>query len=106
VLIVEDPDAPGGNFVHWSVSGLPPSTRAFDEDDVPSGGRIGENSSGNKRWGGPCPPEGDEPHRYVFLLYAMEEPTGLRAGATPEQVRDEIAENAIARGRLEARYGR
>lgn len=107
VLVVEDPDAPGGTFVHWTVFGLPAATEAFAEGEIPRGGRIGENSSGNKRWRGPCPPERDEPHRYVFLIYALQDPTGLKAGATPEQVRDKLDEGAaLARGRLEATFGR
>jgi Raf kinase inhibitor-like YbhB/YbcL family protein len=100
-LLMEDPDAPDGTFVHWTVYGI----RA-DAGRVPPAAVEGESSFGDTGYGGPCPPEGDDPHRYVFYLYALRSPLGLEAGAAPDAVRDAIAERAIARGRLTARYGR
>lgn len=67
-LAVTDPDAPGGTFVHWRVSGLRPSLRSLPEGS--RAGVQGRNSSGGVGWTGPCPPPGSA-HRYVFELRAL-----------------------------------
>jgi Raf kinase inhibitor-like YbhB/YbcL family protein len=100
-LLVEDPDAPSGNFVHWTAYGIDPGSTA-----VPEGALQGENSAGKTGYTGPCPPEGDDPHRYVFALYALDEATSLTAGASPDDVRTALDRSAIARGQLIAKYGR
>ena len=66
-LTVEDPDAPGGTFTHWSTWKIPPSTSSIAE-----GQHVGteeQNGFGKPGYGGPCPPSGL--HHYVFTLYAM-----------------------------------
>lgn len=73
---------------------------------MPQGAREGTNSFGDQAYGGPCPPEGDEPHHYVFVLYALSSGLGLDAGASTDEVRDAITGRAIARGRLIGRFGR
>ena len=99
-LVVEDPDAPGGTFVHWTGWDISP-TAARLAGAAPT---EGENSSGGRGWTPPCPPSGT--HRYRFLLYALRAPLALDAGAKPDDVRDRIAELAIARGELVGRYAR
>ena len=99
-LLMEDPDAPGGTFVHWTVYGIPATARRFDEGKVPSGAGQGENSFGDDRYGGPCPPKGDDAHHYAFNLYALRADPGLEAGAKPDDVRAAIKKQALARGRL------
>jgi Raf kinase inhibitor-like YbhB/YbcL family protein len=99
-LLVEDPDAPGGTYTHWTVYGIAPSVRRFQEGAPPKSARQGENSFGNDRYGGPCPPKGDKAHRYVFQLYALRAPLSLSPNAKPDAVHKAIAEQAIARGRL------
>jgi Raf kinase inhibitor-like YbhB/YbcL family protein len=99
-LVMEDPDAPSGTFVHWTVYGIAPTVRRFNEGKVPTGATEGENSFGDDRYGGPCPPEGDEAHHYVFNLYALRADLGLEAGAKPDDVRAAIKKQALARGRL------
>ncbi len=69
VLIIDDPDAPVGTWDHWILYNILPTDR-IEEDSVPSGATQGENSWGNKEYGGPCPPSGT--HRYVFTLYALD----------------------------------
>ena len=103
-LLVEDPDA--DRFVHWTVLRIPPDTAAMAEGGAPPGSIETENSFGDSGWGGPCPPEGDDPHRYVFALYALSRPLGLDEDASPDEVRTAIGEAAIARGMLAAEYGR
>jgi Raf kinase inhibitor-like YbhB/YbcL family protein len=105
-LLLEDPDAPDGTFVHWTLFALAPSTTGLREGEVPAGAREGENSFGDGGYGAPCPPKGDQPHRYVFVLYALRSAPELDAGASPEQVRAAIAERALARGELTGRAAR
>ena len=99
-LLMEDPDAPGGTFVHWTVYEIAPTVRRFDAGKVPSGSEQGENSFGDDRYGGPCPPEGDEAHHYEFNLYALRADPKLAPGAKPDEVRAAIKKQAIARGQL------
>jgi Raf kinase inhibitor-like YbhB/YbcL family protein len=77
VLVVDDPDAPGGLFTHWIVFDLTPSPSALPEGVKPAGGiSQGINDFGKAGYGGPCPPKGR--HRYVFHLFALESwPDGL-----------------------------
>jgi Raf kinase inhibitor-like YbhB/YbcL family protein len=105
-LLVEDPDAPGGTFVHWVLFHLAPGLRGLDADTVPDGARQGVNSAGSDGWTGPCPPKGDAPHHYEFTLYALRAPLDLPDGTKPAAVRAAIAKTALARGRLVGRFGR
>src|SRR3954469_10274202 len=67
-LLVEDPDAPGGTFVHWTAWDIPAGTRSLPVDAKP---RVqGESSAGKLGWAPPCPP-GGSPHHYVFTIYAL-----------------------------------
>jgi Raf kinase inhibitor-like YbhB/YbcL family protein len=105
-LLVEDPDAPGGTFVHWALFKLPPDLDGLDEGKVPAGARQGKNSAGDDSWAGPCPPEGDAPHHYEFTLYALRSPLSLDDGADAADVRSAVADAATARGQLVGRFGR
>jgi Raf kinase inhibitor-like YbhB/YbcL family protein len=86
--------------VHWTVFDIPPTTRRFPQGKAPPDTQQGENSFGKTGYGGPCPPKGDQAHRYVFALYALRTPLGLENGAKPDAVHDAISKHAIARGRL------
>lgn len=68
-IVVDDPDAPGGTFTHWLAWNLPPR-RNIEEANFP-GGEQGKNDFGDQKYGGPCPPEGEE-HRYFFKVYALD----------------------------------
>ena len=69
-LVVEDPDASNGTFVHWTVSGIPPSTASIAAGQVPAGASQGRNTRGATRYTGPCPPSG-QTHHYLFTLKAL-----------------------------------
>jgi Raf kinase inhibitor-like YbhB/YbcL family protein len=103
-LLVEDPDAPGGTYVHWTAWDIPPTDTSLPADADPP--RQGRASGGDSAWEAPCPPEDDEPHRYVFLLYALRAPLDLGDGASPDEVREAIGRVAFARGQLVGRFGR
>lgn len=102
VLVVADPDAPGGTFVHVTRFGLSPR----DDGSVDHGGQEGRNSAGDVGWTPPCPPNGDDPHRYVWTVYALRDPTGLKSGASPGEVTAALDDGVLARGTITARYGR
>ena len=105
-LVVDDPDAPGGDFTHWVLFHVDPHTRSLAADSVPVGARQGRNGFGQARYGGPCPPVGAPAHRYVFTLYALGRALALPDGAAATQVRSAIAGSETAVGQLVARYGR
>lgn len=97
-LIVDDPDAPMGTWVHWVLFNIPASTRSLPENADASAMSAGKNSSGNMRYDGPCPPSGT--HRYFFKLYALDSTPGLSPGATKEQVLIAIGDHILAQGEL------
>jgi len=105
VLLLQDPDAPGGTFTHWVVFGIPPEDGSTAAGQTPAGGLEGTNSLGETGYGGPCPPEGQE-HRYIFSLFAMAEPTGLQQAASLDQVDQAVSVRPLAGVQLAASYGR
>jgi len=102
-LLVEDPDAPGGTFVHWVAWGLDPAAPTLAEATAPPG--TGVNGFGRRGYGGPCPPRG-APHRYVFTVLALSRPLELAPGASAGDLRKAAAGTVLAEGRLTGRYGR
>lgn len=78
-LIMDDPDAPGGTFIHWLVWNLDPDKSGIPEDDLHSGAAVGTNSLNMQMYTGPCPPTGR--HRYFFKLYALDGELELEPGA-------------------------
>lgn len=103
VLIMDDPDAPRGVWDHWVVYDIPPDVTTIPEG-VESLGTSGRNSWGRLGYGGPCPPSGV--HRYVFQVFALDGPLGLREGATKARVLEAAEPRTLARARLVGRYGR
>lgn len=104
VLIMDDPDAPGGTFTHWLLYNVKGNTGAIAEGKVPAGSRQGTNSFGAARYQGPCPPA-FQTHRYFFTVYALSKASGLAAGANEQAVRAAVERSTIAKGVLMGRYG-
>jgi len=103
-LIVVDPDAPRGTWVHWVLYNLPAGTRALPEGlpalgQLPDGALQGRNDFGKIGYGGPCPPPGS-PHHYVFTLYALDAKLNLPVGATQAQVEAAMQGHILANVRL------
>jgi len=92
-LVVDDPDAPAGTFIHWTVWNIDPSTRRIDEDSVPRGALQGANTAGTSQYYRPCPPSGA--HRYFFRLYALDGPLPLGEGADARAVMDAVEMHMI-----------
>lgn len=108
-LIMDDPDAPRGTWLHWLLFDLPGAARSIAESvparaKLENGGTHGKNSWGRSDYGGPCPPAGT--HRYFFRLYALREPLGLPAGASVEQVRRAMEGHILSEAELMGTYGR
>lgn len=104
VLIVDDPDAPLGTWVHWVLFNIPPSTQKIDYYNLPEGSKMGMNDFGKVGWGGPCPPSGV--HRYFFKLYAVDKTIDLLPGAKKSQVEKEIKDHVIEKAELIGLYKR
>ena len=110
-LIVDDPDAPMGTWVHWVLYNIKPDRRSLQED-LPVTGKnidpnavfVGKNSSGNIGYDGPCPPSGT--HRYYFRLYALDTTIGLLPGATKDKILKEMDGHILAQGELMGTYGK
>ena len=104
-LVVDDPDAPRGTYVHWIDIGLDPASTKLAEATVPPGGRQVRNSAGKAAYTGPCPP-GGSPHHYRFTIYALQRKAEVDGDASPEAAIADIEAAATARGRLVGTYGR
>lgn len=98
-LIVDDPDAPGGTWVHWVLYNIPADVRnlpeSFSAQDPVS---VGKNSWGKLSYGGPCPPSGT--HRYYFKLYALDSTLSLSPGASKEQLLKAMEGHILAQSEL------
>ena len=108
VLILDDPDAPGGTWVHWVVYDIPATTtdlpEAASSGSLPAGAGEGLNGWGEAGYGGPCPPEGS--HRYYFRLYALDvELDGLQEPARAD-VEAAMQGHVVAEGELMGTYER
>nr|WP_232065431.1 YbhB/YbcL family Raf kinase inhibitor-like protein [Mycobacterium shinjukuense] len=99
-LVVDDPDAVGGLYVHWIVTGIAPGPGATADGQTPDGGHSLPNSGGRQGYFGPCPPEGTGTHHYRFTLYQLPAAFRLPPGSTGVQAAQAIAEAATTQARL------
>lgn len=110
-LIVDDPDAPMGTWVHWVLYDIPPTLHSLAEgipwsETLSSGARHGASSFRRLGYGGPCPPKGHGTHRYFFTLYALDVELGLAPGANKQQVLDALEGHVLATAQLMGTYSR
>jgi Raf kinase inhibitor-like YbhB/YbcL family protein len=109
-LIVDDPDAPVGTWVHWVLYDLPADTKDLAEgvpklEQLPNGAKQGRNDFRKIGYGGPCPPPG-KPHRYYFKLYALDKKFDLKPGATKAEIESAMKGHILAQGEFMGRYKR
>jgi Raf kinase inhibitor-like YbhB/YbcL family protein len=106
-LIVDDPDAPMGTWVHWVVYHLPPTTRQLPEglpidERLPDGTNQGKTDFGRTGYGGPCPPSGT--HRYFFRLFALDTELSLPPASTAKQLKAAMRGHILAEAELMGTY--
>jgi len=109
-LVCDDPDAPGGTWVHWVLFNLPADAVELapavpPAPELPSGARQGINDSGNVGYGGPCPPRGRR-HRYFFRLYALDCTLNLAAGVKRPDLDQAMAGHVLADATLMGTFQR
>lgn len=102
-LIVDDPDAPMGTWIHWVMYNIPATTHNLPEAvqagrQLSDGSLQGKNSYGNLGYNGPCPPSGT--HRYFFKLYALNSMLALSSGASKQQLLSAMQGHILAQGEL------
>jgi Raf kinase inhibitor-like YbhB/YbcL family protein len=107
-LIVDDPDAPSGMWVHWVLYNLPATDRGLPEGagkdrQLPNGARQGRNDFGELGYRGPCPPRG-APHRYFFKLYALDCKVRLKLGASKMELERAMKRHVLAKAELVGRF--
>ena len=103
-LIMDDPDAPAGTWVHWVLYDLSADLDGLDEG-VRGIGVDGVNSWNNTGYGGPCPPAGN-PHRYFFKLYALDTELYLQSGTPKADIEKAMQGHILAEGQIMGEYGR
>jgi hypothetical protein len=101
-LIVDDPDAPMGTWVHWVVWHIDAGTREIKAGSLPAGAVQGVNSFRKNNYGGPCPPSGS--HRYFFKLYALDAALNLDPKATKADLERAMKGRVVAEARTMGRY--
>lgn len=108
-LVMDDPDAPAGTWVHWVMYRMYADRRELSEgvppDEEFGSARQGVNDFGNLGYGGPCPPENGA-HRYSFRLYALDGEPGLAPGASKEELMDAIEGHVLGQAERVGTYRR
>jgi Raf kinase inhibitor-like YbhB/YbcL family protein len=113
-VTVYDPDAPSGSgWWHWMVYDIPASVQEIAtgagnaSGALPAGAKQGMTDYGVKAWGGPCPPAGDAPHRYVFTVFALSvDELDVSDNATSAQIGFNLNANKLATAQFTATFGR
>lgn len=125
-VIVDDPDAPAGDWAHWTVWNIDPKTNAINENSVPENATEGITDFGNAGYGGPCPPRVDSPrfgeageafprveagppsgtHRYQFKAYALGVTLNLDSSAKKKDIESAMEAHILDRAMLTGLYRR
>ncbi len=108
-LIVDDPDAPMGTWVHWVMYNLPPDSKELhenvsSEEKLENGALHGVTDFGKFGYGGPCPPSGT--HRYYFKLYALDAILDLSGQISKDDLKAAMEGHILAEGQLMGKYKR
>ena len=108
-VIVEDPDAPAGNWTHWLVYDLPPDLTQLPAgissgEKLPVAGSQGRTDFGKTGYRGPCPPKGE--HRYFFRVYALDAIFRLKPGVSRQELSQAMQGHVLAEGALMGKYDR
>jgi Raf kinase inhibitor-like YbhB/YbcL family protein len=109
-IMVTDPDAPGGTFMHWVAYNIPSGTReipagAPGKNILPEGSDEGTNDFGRQGYGGPCPPRG-KPHHYHFTVYALDTPLTISGKRDGRMLLQALEGHLLAEGETVGIYQR
>ena len=122
-LIVDDPDAPSGTWVHWLLWNIAPEINQVAENSAPQGATQGQGSSGQNVYGGPCPPASPDPlrpqseasasrggpsgtHHYIFKLYALDAKLSIPSYSTSADLEKAMQGHIIGQAQLVGLYSR
>ena len=114
-LTLYDPDAPtGSGWWHWVVYNIPADVTRLaagagnlsSQAPLPKGAIQARTDFGQNTYGGPCPPKGNKPHRYIFTLYALKEKLSVPSDASPAMIGFNIKQNELSNAQFQIRYGR
>ncbi len=103
-VIVDDPDAPVGIWVHWVLWNIDPNTKEIAENAVPQGAVEGMNDFKKHAYGGPCPPSGT--HRYFFKVYALDTMLDISPNSTKSALEKAMKGHILAEGQIIGLYKR
>lgn len=104
-LVIDDPDAPSGAYVHWVLFNMDATANEMLEGAVPRHAEQAQNTAGRAGYAPPCPPRGER-HRYRFTVYALDQRVPLPNGAKLNTVLSQIAKRTVARGRMTVEFGK
>ncbi|MFB4318062.1 YbhB/YbcL family Raf kinase inhibitor-like protein [Actinomadura sp. 21ATH] len=103
-IVMDDPDAVDGAFVHWVIAGIDGTTTQLVEGAKLDKAVQGLNTSDKVGYSPPCPAKGER-HRYRFTIYALDTEVPFRSGATLKESLGAIAEHTVGRGRITGNFG-
>ncbi|HJV36540.1 YbhB/YbcL family Raf kinase inhibitor-like protein [Geomonas sp.] len=103
-LVVEDPDAPAGLWIHWVMWNISPEVKEIKEHTVPFGAKEGINTTKHVGYTGPCPPSGT--HRYFFRLYALDMKLDLPQTTQRDDLETAMAQHILGTTELMGTYSR
>ena len=106
VVVVEDPDAPKGTFVHWIAWNIEPKPIIEEASSGKNEYLEGVNDFGVVGYKGPCPPKGDRVHHYYFYVYALDKKLNLKQGADIKELKNELYNHVIGKGVIVGLYKR
>ncbi len=104
VLIVDDPDAAAGTYIHWTVWNIDPKVTGIPENSVPTGAVEGVTDAGRPGYVGPCPPSGT--HRYFFKLFALKTELDLGSFTRAGDIEREMEASILTEAQLVGLYRR
>jgi len=103
-LIVDDPDAPSGDWVHWLVWNINPETKLIAENESLQGATQGTNDFDKQNYGGPCPPSGI--HHYQFKIYGLDTTLNLPSSSRKKDLEKAMANHILDKDMLIGLYQR
>jgi Raf kinase inhibitor-like YbhB/YbcL family protein len=104
-LVLDDPDAPRGPYVHWILVGIPPGPGRTADGQTPAGASSVPNSAGRAGYSGPCPPAGSGVHHYRFTLYQLPAAFQLPSGLVGPQAAQAIARATVGQAEFTGTFG-